>query len=141
MLISPSFKFFYKSSCLLYNAFNFPTQRNVSGWREYPPFPLCFVKIFHKSCNSRCSANKCFRHKYFGWISQIRILFKLKFLIKNSKRIIFFKRHINHLLLFFSIYTRAIKIKFSLQPKLRVPRNQLLILKFRHSSFFLNQLG
>jgi len=28
-----------------------------------------------KPCNSRCSASKCFRHKYFGSISQILIFF------------------------------------------------------------------
>lgn len=62
------------NSCRVYKAFCFPTQRKVSGWRAYPPWPLCFVKIFQSPWSSRCSARRCLRQRCFGCISHTRIL-------------------------------------------------------------------
>jgi hypothetical protein len=40
-----------------YNAARRPSQRLVSGWREYPLPP--FVRIDHIACSSRCSPSRC----------------------------------------------------------------------------------
>ena len=50
-----------------------PTQRCVSGWCEYPPAPLCTVRMFQSPWSSRCSPSRCCRQSCRGGMSQIRM--------------------------------------------------------------------